>query len=84
MTTKYDYYVRRLGPTEFEVAKFIDFDGDQPVSVYKVTWNSKTGKGSCDCPAATYRGTGINDKHIQLVKGWVANGDSFQKVQTEK
>lgn len=77
MALKYDYYIRRLGPTEFEVTKFLEFGGDQPISLYKVSWNPKTERGSCDCPAATYRGKGINDKHIQAVKKWVANGDSF-------
>lgn len=81
---EYDYYIRRVGPTDFEVAKFEDFGGDQPVALYKVTWDPKTGRGKCNCPAAAYRGTGVNDKHVQMVKKWVENGDSFHPKQPGK
>lgn len=75
--TKYEYFIKRKGPIDFEVAKFEDFGGSQPVSLYKVVWDPHSGKGKCDCPAYVYRQMGTNDKHIQMVKQWVANGDSF-------
>jgi len=32
-------------------------------------------RGKCDCPAGTYRQTGIKDKHVQIVRDWIAGGE---------
>lgn len=78
-SVEYEYVIFRLGEDKFEVVKFNIYASDEaPASaIYHVTWNSNTGKGKCDCPAAAYRQTGINDKHVQMVKKWVENGDQF-------
>lgn len=65
-----EYYIGRLGPITFQVTKFRDGD-ETPAAVYNVQWDETTGKGKCDCPAGTYRGTGPNDKHVKMVRNWV-------------
>lgn len=78
----YEYYVKRLGPNAFEVAKFpAGFGGDQPLVVYNVMYSPDGNLGKCDCPAATYRGTGKNDKHVKLVAEWVKNGDRWLPIE---
>lgn len=74
----FEYYIKRIDATHFEVAKFATLDGDQPLAVYRVRWDTARMSGRCDCPAGSYRGTGTNDKHVQMVAQWVSNGDSFQ------
>lgn len=59
-----------VAPNKFTVAKFEG--GDEPKVVYDVTYNPETGYGKCDCPAAAYRGTGSGDKHVLMVKQWLA------------
>jgi hypothetical protein len=81
MSKEFDYYIRRIGPTSFEVAKFESFGGDQPKSVYQISWDPKTQRGRCNCPAYVYRGKGVQDKHIQMVKKWVEQGDSFETTK---
>jgi hypothetical protein len=79
---KGEYFIRRsLGDLQFEVTKFVD--GDLPVATYKVTYNDSTGIGKCDCPAATYRQTGSNDKHVRLVKKWLELGEKIQALTEE-
>jgi hypothetical protein len=58
-------------PTQFTVSKFEG--GEQPTATYKVIYRPKTGFGRCDCPAATFRFTGSKDKHVLLVKRWLAD-----------
>lgn len=79
-STEYEYVVFRLGEDRFEVVKFDVHASDEApaTAIYHVTFNPITGKGKCDCPAATYRQTGANDKHIRLVKKWIENGDRFR------
>lgn len=76
---KGEYFIKRvLGDLQFEVTKFVD--GDLPVNTYKVTYDAVTGKGKCDCPAATYRQTGSNDKHVRLVRRWINLGEKVQAL----
>lgn len=64
-----EYYIKQISDTVFEVSKF--GDSDLPVAVYTVEYNSTTGKGKCNCPAAIYRKTGSKDKHVQLIIEWL-------------
>lgn len=76
MAKKYEYYVRRTGPKEFEVSKFDSMEGgDQPLATYNITYDSHSQKGKCNCQAATYRGTGSNDKHVGIVRDWITGGE---------
>ena len=76
---KGEYFIKRtLGDLHFEVTKFVD--GDLPVATYKVTYDHSTGKGKCDCPAATYRQTGSDDKHVRLVAKWIELGEIVQAL----
>lgn len=76
---KGEYFIKRtLGDLHFEVTKFVD--GDLPVATYKVEYNDSTGVGKCDCPAATYRQTGSNDKHVRLVRRWLELDEAVQAL----
>jgi len=78
--SKAEYCIRRvLGGLHFEVTKFAD-DGDLPIVTYKVQYDHSTGKGKCDCPAATYRQTGSTDKHVRLVRKWIELGEKIQML----
>lgn len=79
------YGVRRVGPAEFQVAKF---DGHQePDAVYEVTDRGDSA-WRCTCPGA-FRQHG-NCKHARLVRAakrageppalWTADGDGFAPV----
>lgn len=58
----------------YEVAKFEDGEV-QPKDVYDVEIHKTSGKSSCNCPAGMYhRKPGIEDKHVVIVKKWVAAG----------
>jgi len=77
-TEKFEYYVRRLGEINYEVAKFSSMSGgEQPLVVYNVVYDPVRARGKCDCPAGTYRQTGINDKHVQIVRDWIAGGEQL-------
>lgn len=80
----YEYFIRRASPKDFEVAKFSTLGGDQPVALYHVKWDASQvgGGGRCDCPAASYRGTGPHDKHVVMVKEWVANTEGTRATLT--
>lgn len=77
---KFEYFVKRVGerPThgysKFTVSKFADGE-PHPVQVYNVDYNETTGIGKCDCPAAQYRQTGSQDKHVQMTIKALASGD---------
>jgi hypothetical protein len=81
---QFEYYVKRTGAFDgvlelFEVAKFDSMTGgEQPVAVYTVKMHPHTGIGKCDCQAATYRGTGDKDKHVNLVRRWKQDGERIQ------
>jgi len=76
VATKFEYYVRRLGVINYEVAKFGSMTGgEQPLVVYKVIYDPSRNRGLCDCPAGMYRGTGILDKHVRIVQDWIAGGE---------
>lgn len=81
-----EYFIRRISSTEFEVAKFASIGGDQPLAVYKVVWDAVRSHpgGRCNCPAASYRGTGASDKHVVMVKHWVAFTEGKQHVVSEE
>jgi hypothetical protein len=66
-----EYFVKQVDDVHFEVAKFNFRVGSEPIAVYKVRYNPATGAGRCDCPAASYRGTGAEDKHVKMVKEWL-------------
>lgn len=75
---KYEYYVRRVGEVNYEVSKFDSMAGGaQPLVVYKVIYEPGRLRGKCDCPAGTYRQTGIKDKHVQIVKEWIEGGEQL-------
>ena len=66
-----EYYISRKGDG-YDIAKFDSMTGgEQPKAVYHITVN-KHGGMKCDCPAAMYHGTGENDKHVKMVKEWLA------------
>lgn len=67
-----EYYVKRKGGTEFEVAKFT---GDStPEATYQVDWSSSFSKGRCDCMA--YRsGKTRPCKHMKLVQAFILQGE---------
>lgn len=92
MATKdFEYFIRRVvhkpgskneGLNQFEVAKFNSMvGGEQPQRVYTVTI-SKLNQGKCDCPAGMYRGTGDSDKHVRMVRSWLAANEP-QTAQEE-
>ena len=69
-----DYVVaKKTEPNHYQVTKF--GDDSIPLGVYSVVYNPNTGYGKCDCPAAAYRQTGARDKHVQMVKGWLARSN---------
>lgn len=79
------YGVRRVGPAEFQVAKF---DGHQdPAEVYEVT-DRGSSAWRCTCPASR-RAYG-DCKHARLVRAaerageppalWAVDGDGFAPV----
>jgi hypothetical protein len=70
---EYNYVVGRLGEQLFSVAKFED-GREAPSSVYNVTFDPATGTGLCNCPAAGWRNTGSNDKHVALVRDFLKQG----------
>lgn len=81
MAEKFEYYVRRIGEINYEVAKFSSMTGgEQPLVVYKVVYDPSRGRGKCDCPAGTYRQTGINDKHVKIVQQWIAGGEQATAI----
>jgi hypothetical protein len=81
MADKFEYFVRRTGSTTFEVAKFPSMGGgEQPERIYKVSYNAARDDGKCDCPAGMYRGTGKNDKHVQIVKEWIKGGEQILAI----
>lgn len=71
VATAVDYVIGKsaVRPNAYTVTKF--GDGGEPLVTYNVVYNHETGYGRCDCPAATYRGTGSADKHVVLVKNWI-------------
>lgn len=80
MADKFEYYVRRKEGINYEVAKFPSMGGgEQPERVYYVIYDpSRTPeRGRCDCPAGMYRQTGVNDKHVQIVKEWIQGGEKM-------
>lgn len=80
---KFEYYVRRRGEITFEVAKFREMTGgEQPLVVYNVVYDPSRNppRGKCDCPAGTYRQTGVNDKHVQIVREWIEKGEQIMAV----
>jgi len=68
-----EYIIGQVGEGKFTVAKFEPGE-PLPRVVYNVSYNHVTGRGKCDCPAAMYRGTGAQDKHVLMVAGWLATG----------
>lgn len=56
-----EYYVKRIGPNAFEIAKFTDSFG--PDHVYTVRYES------CTCPV------GFDCKHVKLVSEFCAVGE---------
>lgn len=65
-----DYVIaKKAEPHHFQVTKFSD--DSVPLNVYNIVFNSSTGAGRCDCPAAAYRQTGARDKHVLMVKRWL-------------
>jgi len=64
-----EYYIRRMGPEEYQVSKFSG--NDVPDVSYTVKLATSRERGSCDCPAGMYRKKGLEDKHIQMVMRWI-------------
>lgn len=62
-----EYYVKRVGLTDFEVAKFEGTEA--PSAIYNV--RLKDGHWSCDC----FSGRGDHDKHANLVARWLDDGE---------
>lgn len=83
MAKKFEYIIRRVEAGKYEVRKF-DPDtlngGGQPLALYNVVYDPPRKLGRCDCPAATYRGTGNVDKHVQIVQQWIAAGEQSSIV----
>lgn len=80
------YFIKRVGPIDFEVAKFDDMSGgEQPLAIYNVMWdphaNPPIGRGRCNCQAYVYKRVGMADKHINGVKKWVEGGEKVQAVR---
>lgn len=78
---QFEYYVQQVDETHFKVAKFREMaGGEQPIHVYGVVYNAARDTGKCDCPAGTYRGTGKEDKHVKMVKQWLASGKKISAI----
>lgn len=58
----------------YEVAKFEEGE-PVPKNAYDVEIHQRTGKATCNCPAALYQGRqNDQDKHVRMVKDWIAKG----------
>jgi hypothetical protein len=67
------YAIRQTGDRLYEVAKFVDGE-PEPRDVYDVELSRRSEGGTCNCPAARWRRTGGKDKHVKLVRDWIAMG----------
>lgn len=81
---KVEYFVREtkdgFGLTKrYEVAKFAD-GATQPDNVYDVHYTRTSKYGFCNCPAGRRKGN--NDKHVRLVRRWLAEGQPAGKLYT--